>query len=315
MFKKILAVLAMALFATVSLASTWPDKPVKIVIPFGPGGGNDVIARIIGQQLSTIWNQPVVFENRPGGNFVIGIGAVAKSDPDGYTLLSIQPNIIGAHAALVDNLPYDWNKDLVPLGWMGEPPPYVLAVSAKSGIKTIGDLRKYGKAKGISYSSAGTGSTFHIYGAILAESMDIKGVHIPYKSTPQMLLDVASGDVDMVFGPMHGLTPHIQAGNIVPVAAVGYRPHEKLPGLPTTASLHIPNFPNESAHYSLYGPAGIPENVQKKITEDIAKAYANALPDLLARNLVSAVPAPRNFQKTFQDQAQVWFKLTQKIKE
>jgi tripartite-type tricarboxylate transporter receptor subunit TctC len=308
-------ILAFFLSITItSVVQAWPDKPVKIVVPLSPGGGNDLITRVVAQELESIWGQPVVVENRPGGQTTIGATYVARSDPNGYTLLSAQPNILASSSVLIDNVQYDWQKDLVAVGFLGAAPPFVLAVNAKLGINTIQDLVNYSRERGFTYASAGTGGPFHIYGALLAQSLGVKGIHVPYKAAPPAVNDVLNGSVDLIFSPPAQVVQFIKSKQLVALAVVGDRRYDALPEVPAIASLNIKNFPNLHTTYAVFAPGSIPESVKQKITVDIAKAYQRAIPKLLERQLIDAdSPVPSNVAIRARTDQEIWVRLTQQV--
>ena len=316
MIKKIIATAMLTIFSCLVAAGEWPERAVKIVVPLAPGGGNDVIARMVGQELSNIWKQSVIVENKPGGQTTVGATFVAKSEADGYTLLSAQPNILASSSILVDEVHYSWSKDLVPVGFIGAAPPFILAVSAKTGVKNINDLKEYGKNKGVTYASAGTGGPFHIYSALLTQGLNIRGIHVPYKAAPPAVVDVVSGNVDMIFAPLAQIIQHIQSGALIPITVVGNRALDKLPGVPPADSLSIRGFPSIHTNYAIFAPAGIPEHVKQKLNKDITRAYKTILPELLSRNLVdpNTLP-PKNFERRAIDDALIWTRLTHQVKD
>lgn len=314
MFKKMLAIAVCVFMA--SGAWAWPERTVKIIVPLAPGGGNDIIARMVGQELSNIWKQPVVVENRPGGQATLGAAYVAKSDADGYTLLSAQPNILASSSVLVEDVQYNWEKDLTAVGFIGAAPPFVLAVSARTGVKNLAELREYARSRGVTYSSAGAGGPFHVYGALFTQGLGIKGIHVPYKAAPPAVVDVVSGTVDMIFAPPAQVQQHIKAGTLVPLAVVGDRAYDKMPEVPPMSRLGVKDFPNLHTNYAIFAPAGISDSVRQKLTADIARAYEIVLPELLTRNLVDPnTPAPRNFTRQAQEDGRTWVRLTHKVKE
>lgn len=315
MIKKILMIATAIILAASAHADTWPDRPVKIVVPLSPGGGNDIITRAVAQELSNIWKQPVVVENRPGGQTTTGTHFVSKVTPDGYTLLGVQSNILGGAVAAVDDVKYNFEKDFVGVGFTGVSPPYVLVVSAKSGIKTLNDLRAQGQAKGITYASAGTGGSLHVYGALFAKSLGVNGIHVPYKATPQAIVDIIAGNVDMIWAPPAQVMQHINAGTVVPLAVIGDRPYSKLPGVPPIAKFNLKGFTNLHTTYAIFAPSGIPDSVRQKLTLDMARAYEAALPELISRDLVDPdMHMPKNVAKYMLEDSQTWFQLTQKVK-
>jgi tripartite-type tricarboxylate transporter receptor subunit TctC len=315
MFRKFLFALALLGVSLVQAQTAFPDRPVKIVVPLAPGGGNDIIARIVAQRLAANWKQPVIVENKAGGQTTIGANFVAKSDPDGYTLLSAQPNILASSAVLLDQVPYDWETELTPVAYIGSAPPFVLAVSAKLNIKTVQELRSYAQAKGVTYGSAGTGGPFHVYGEWFVHVLGVKGVHVPYKAAPPAVLDVVSGNLDMIFAPPAQIMQHVKAGTLIPIAVVGDRRVPSLPDTPTMVGLGLKQFPNIHTNYAIFAPAKTPPAILKVLREDVAQAYEQSFDELVQRGLVDPhAPVPKNFVQQAISDGKTWAKLTEKVK-
>lgn len=313
MLKKIICLLLSGILTAPVWA--WPSKPVRIVVPLAPGGGNDLIARVVAKHLNDIWNQPVVVENRPGGQTTTGAASVAKSEPDGHTLLSAQPNILASSSLLVDNPNYNWERDLVPVAFMGAAPPFVLAVNSRTGIKNMSDLRRFAQdKKGVTYGSAGTGGPFHLYGALLSQSLGINGIHVPYKAAPPAVTDVVAGVVDMIFAPPAQILPYVQSGTLTAILVVGDRPLERFPGAVPAAGLNLRGFPNLHTNYALFAPAGVSDSVKQRLRQDIARAYELALPELVSRNLVDAtVAVPAEFEQQARNDGRTWAQITRRV--
>ncbi len=253
-------------------AQAWPAKPVKIVVPFPPGGTTDFVARLVGLELAKLLGQPVIVENKPGAGTVIGVDAVAKSAPDGYTLVCVA-NSFTANQTLVKSLPYDTLKDLRPVALMGMS-EHVLATHPGSGIKTLADLRTVAKAKPgtLSFASFGNGTSAHLSGEMLKAQMDLDIVHVPYKGQGPALTDLLGGQVTMMFGNWPEFRSHVESGKL---AAIGMATAKRSVYAPAISTLADQGVPIESNSWNgLLVPAGTPDAVVQKLNAEVNRALA-----------------------------------------
>jgi tripartite-type tricarboxylate transporter receptor subunit TctC len=286
-------------------------------VPFGAGGGNDIITRIVSQELSTMWKVPVIVENRPGADSLIGSEFVARAAPDGYTLLSNAVSSVAAAQAIRTDNQFNWETDLVTIGFLGFGPPFIVATSSKNKITTLDQLKHLGQAKGLTFGSAGVGGPLYLYGEELARAMGVKGVHIPYKAVPQAVLDVINGNVDYVVFPQSSTYPHVVSGALTALAIVSDRPSHALPNVPTIRAMGYQNFPQLSVTYNLIGPRGIPADIQKKIGEDTALAVKTVRHQLLDRKLIEdqKVPLLSELNSMSIQDGKIWYGLSKKYYE
>jgi tripartite-type tricarboxylate transporter receptor subunit TctC len=224
----------------------YPSKPVKMVVGFPPGGGTDILARLVAQRLSEVWGQQVIVENRPGASATIGANVVAHAAPDGYTLSmgQLTPNAIAP--ALYPKLPYDALKDFVPIVLVGTS-PNVLVVTPGLPVRTVDELVRYakGQPRAMTYASSGSGSLQHIAAELFKSMAGIELVHVPYKGSGQAVIDVMSGQVDMNFDSIPATIQHIRSGKLRAVGTATCRrsPRAALPATtsrPGGASSHPP---------------------------------------------------------------------------
>jgi tripartite-type tricarboxylate transporter receptor subunit TctC len=279
--KRILSVLAATLVAGGALAqSAWPSKPVRMVVPFTAGSVTDIVARTIAESMGKGLGQPVVIENKPGAGGTIGAAQVAKSDPDGHTIL-VHSSGHALNPALYPSLPYDTVKDLTgvtPLAAV----PNVLVVSPTRGWKNVADVIAAAKAKPgqLNYASAGTGSATHMNAEKFKLKAGIDAQHVPFKGTPEALTDVIGGRNDWFFAPMASALPLIKDGRLQALAVSSAQRSPALPEVPTTVEAGVPG-----SDYTLWVgmivPAATPAPVVKRLHEEALKAL-NA-PEVKAR--------------------------------
>jgi tripartite-type tricarboxylate transporter receptor subunit TctC len=220
-------------------AQTWPTKPIKIVVPFPAGGTSDVLARLIGQKMSENWGQTVVVENRPGSNGNLGADAVAKSAPDGYTLVLMDVGNLVISPALY-KLPFNVEKDFAPVAMVGYS-PHLLVVSSKVPANTPAELVAYAKAQNgkLNFAAAaGTGSAPHLAGVVFAQRTGIQWGYVPYKGGAQAMTDLIGGQVDVTFNGMVATYPHVKAGKIKLIALSSAKRHPEMPQVPLSL-IHI----------------------------------------------------------------------------
>lgn len=264
------------------IAATYPDKPVRIVVPFPPGGAADIFARLIGQKYGELWagKQTVVIDNRAGASGIIGSDVAAKAPADGYTLLMVT---IG-HAVnpfIFTKLPYDTRKDFAPIGVIANVPSIVVTGPSAEG-KTFREFMANAKAHpgAVKFASSGAGTTSHI-GAALMESMSgLNMLHVPYKGAAPALQDVMGGRVDMSVDIILSSLPLVQGGKLKALAVTGPKRSPLLPDVPTVAESGLPGY-DFTAWYMLMAPADTPAPVLAKLNDDLRRI--SAMPDVRAK--------------------------------
>jgi tripartite-type tricarboxylate transporter receptor subunit TctC len=280
-WKRVLGAIACALALPLALAQTYPAKPVKLVVPFPPGGATDVVARTLGQKLSEAWGQPVVVENRTGAGGNIGADVVAKAAPDGYTLLVASPAEIAINPHLYPQMPYDAAKDLVPVAQLATA-PLVLVVHPSVPAKTVDDLIRLAKAQPakINFASSGSGGPQHMAGELFKLLAKVDATHVPYKGGAPAITDLLGGQVQFFFAGVPPALPHIKSGRLRAIAVTTPRRSALLPELPTVAESGLPGFAIDNWQ-GLLAPAGTPPAVIAKLDADIAKVERD--PEFAAR--------------------------------
>ena len=260
-----------ALVSGIAGAQGWPTKPVRLVVPFTAGSATDILARTVGQKLGEMWGQPVVVDNRPGAGGTIGSALVAKSSPDGYTLL-VNSAAQAYNPSIYSGLTFDTMKDFVDVAPLAGQ-PNVLVVAPTSGYKTVADLIAAAKAKpgALNFGSAGTGSGTHINAEKFRLAAGVDVVHIPYKGTPEALTDTMTGRITYFFSPISAALPHVKEGKLVALAVSTAKRSSALPNVPTIAESGLPGF-DYNLWVGVFAPAGTPPDVVARIASDTTKA-------------------------------------------
>ena len=273
-FLKGLVVLSGILLFPPAFAQSYPDKPVRVIVSFTPGSSTDIVGRVVFAKVSEYWGQPAVVENRGGAGGSIGSAAVAKSAPDGYTLL-VNSTAHSVNPAIYATLPYDTLKDFVDISPLTIQ-PNVLVVNATSPYKTLADLVGAAKAKpgSINIGHAGIGSGTHFSTERFIAAAGINVVQVPFKGTPEVITALLSNSVDAYWSPISAGLSAIKGGKLRPLAVSTGKRNPTLPDVPTPAESGLKNA--ESAlWFGVWGPAGMPAAVVQKISVDVRKALAD----------------------------------------
>jgi tripartite-type tricarboxylate transporter receptor subunit TctC len=258
------------LVALPAFAQDYPNKPVKIIVPFAAGGPADIYARFLGQRLQDALGQPFVIDDRPGGGSVIGTDAVAKSAPDGYTLL-LMSNTHTVNESLMTNKPYALLRDFVPVAAINYS-DLVLVVNPSVPVATVAELLALAKAKPgkLNYASSGPGTPYHMAGELFKAMANVDIVHIPYKGSSQARTDVLGGQVDMMFDAVTTMSEFARSGKVKALATTGKVRSSVLPGVPTLSEAGVVGY--ESVIWlGLMAPKGTPLDVVKKLNAEIVK--------------------------------------------
>jgi tripartite-type tricarboxylate transporter receptor subunit TctC len=268
----------------------WPERPIRIIVPFTAGSGTDIVARTVGESMSKSLGQPIIIENRPGAGGTLGAGQVAKSAPDGYTLL-VHSAGHTANPAIYADLPYDTLKDfagIAPLASL----PNVLVVSPSRGWKTVKDLVDQGHAKpgSLNYGSAGIGSATHMNAEIFRKAAGLDATHIPFKGTPEAMTETSTGRIDFFFAPVSSALPQIREGRLTALAVGTATRSPQLPNVPTTIESGYPN--SEFVFWvGLFAPAATPRPIIDRLNAEALKALAS--PEIKQKlEVLGAEPMP-----------------------
>jgi tripartite-type tricarboxylate transporter receptor subunit TctC len=265
--------------ATGTLAqAAYPAKPIRLIVPFPPGGGTDMIARTVAQKVADTNKWNVIVDNRPGAGGNLGVDAAAKAAPDGYTLVMAQTDNVVLNPLLYSKLTYDPVKDLVPVGLVASGPA-VLVVRADSPYKTLADVVAAAKAEPgkLTFASPGLGTVSHLISELWQTSSGMKLTHVPYRGLSQALPDVLSGQVDMYMGSIPTLQGHIKGGKVRALAVTGATRSPLLPDVPTMREAGFKDF-EFSSWYGFWAPANLPPAIAKRL--DQAARNIMALPEV-----------------------------------
>ncbi len=272
------AALAVMLLGQPVAAATFPDHPVRIVVPFPAGGSNDVVARFLGMKLYEVWGQQVIIDNRPGAGGNIGAEMVARSAPDGYTLLLTAPGPLAVNQSLYPHLPFDPMADFAPVALVASV-QIVLAVNPEvkaTNVRELIALAKHSPGQ-INFGSSGYGSTNHLAGELFKKLAGIDIAHVPYRGAAPAMNDLVSGQIPMLFDNMPAIHPQALAGAIRPLAVAGASRSPLFPELPTMVEAGVPGF-EASSWFGLVAPAKTPPEVMKTLTDAVTKVLRD--PDL-----------------------------------
>jgi tripartite-type tricarboxylate transporter receptor subunit TctC len=278
--KRLLALVLLAV-ATLAFAQAYPTKPVKMIIPYPPGGGNDTLGRLFAAKLSDRLGQPVVVENRPGAGTMIGTEAAARSPADGYTILL---SSIATHALspnLYAKVPYDPVKDFAPVTLLGIAPT-VLVVRNDLPAKDLAEFVAAARTKpgGFTYASGGNGTPPHINGEVFKAVAGVDLLHVPFKGGGPALVDLIAGRVDVMLDTAASAMPHVRSGKLRALAISGPKRSAEYPDLPTFAEAGLPQY-DTNAWYSVHAPAGTPPEVVRRLNAELVASLKE--PDVQAR--------------------------------
>src|SRR3954451_5971528 len=258
-----------------ALAQNYPTRAITLVIPFAPGGSTTIVGRGVADKMSELLGEKIIIDNRPGAGGTVGTRAVAKSDPDGYTLILGYTGTLAIGPSLYKNVGYDPRKDFAPIGMIGNA-PNSLVVHPSFPAKSVAELITYAKANPgtVNFGSAGAGTVSHITGEYFAASAGIKLVHIPYKGTGPALTDLLGGHIPMAVAPIPASHANVAAGKLRALAVTSTARSSLLPDVPTISESVLPGF-DASLYYGLAAPAGTPRPIIDKLNKALRDALAS----------------------------------------
>ena len=271
---------ASTLFASTAgwAQGAYPNKPIRIIVPFSPGGATDTLARMMGQKLTDAWGQPVLVENKPGAGGNIGADLVAKAPADGYTLLLTAAGFMAVNPSVYPNMTYDPAKDFTPLTLLVKA-PLLLVVHPKLPVKDIREFMAYARANPgkLSIGNGGQGTAQHLGGVYLGSEAKLNVVHVPYKGSAPATTDLLAGTVDAQFDNMVTLMPYVKAGKLRALAVSSRQRSATVPDVPTLHETVLPNF-ETGTWYGMAAPAGTPPAIATKISAELRRILQ--LPDV-----------------------------------
>lgn len=285
---------AIALMPLAALAQ-YPVKPIRIIVPFGPGGPSDILARTVGQKLTEAWGQQVLIDNRPGANGILGSELVAKSAPDGYTLVMGTNGTHGINANLYPKLPYDTIKDFAPVTRLGQA-PYVLVAHPSLPVRTVKELVRLAREKPGEITFASGGSPSQLAAELFKRTARIDVVVVPYKGNAPAVSAVVSGEVSLVFGGIAQSAPLVKGGRLRALGVASLQRSPVMPDVPTIAESGLPGFV-AGAWYGLLAPAGTPRAIVERINGEILRVLR--LPDVQQRLRAEAYELPADTPDEF----------------
>lgn len=291
-------------------AQTYPSRSIRMIVPFAPGGGTDIIARLVAEQVSNAWGQPIVVDNRGGSGGTIGTNLAVKATPDGYTMVVCSLGLTYA-PALYPNLPFDPRKDLTPISRLASQ-PFVYVVAPTLEAKTMKELVELAKSKPgqIRYGSGGAGGASHLGTALLSTITGIDMVHVPYKGTAPALTAMLAGEIHVQLIGIATALPHVKSGRMRALGVSGGKRSQVLPDVPTVAEAGVPGYEFDVWYGMLY-PAGVPKSLVQKANLEINRALKS--PALTKRfaslGLEPAGNTPEEFKKLIDSEIAKWHKV------
>jgi tripartite-type tricarboxylate transporter receptor subunit TctC len=273
---RLLASLVLLLSGATVCAQTYPNKPVRIVVPFSPGGSTDVTARLVAQKLSDAWRQQVIVDNRAGAGGNIGAEAVARAAPDGYTLLLATTGVMSSNHRLYRSLAFDALRDFAPVTQIGAL-PLILIIHPSLPAKSVKELIAIARAAPgqLSYASSGVGSATHMTSELFRMMARVEILHVPYKGSGQAMTDLIGGQVGIAFDQITSSLPQVQAGKLRALAVTSAKRFPTVPNLPSVAEAGVPGYESVSWN-GLAAPANTPREIVNRIQGDVAAALKTA---------------------------------------
>ena len=308
--RKILALAIGALLASTVAAQGWPQKPVRFIVPFPPGGATDISARLLGEKLSQIWGQSVVIENRGGAGGGVGAAEAARAAPDGYTLFFPSGSVVTANQHIYAKMAYDPDKDFIPITKVVAG-PQVLAVPAKSPFKTVKELIDWGRASPgkLTFGHAGIGSQTHLAAENFVWQAKIDALAVPYKGEGPGLASLVAGETSFFVGNVAAAIGHIQGGRLRALGVTSKDEAPQLPGVPPIGRT-IPGFEN-TGWFGIVAPTGTPNDIVRKVYADTKKALEAS--DLRGRLYVQGLApvgnTPEEMAREMKRESQLWARV------
>jgi tripartite-type tricarboxylate transporter receptor subunit TctC len=268
--------LAMCFAAAGAIAQPYPSKPLRLVVPFGPGGSNDIVGRILAQKMAENLGQPVVVDNRPGAGGMVGTDSVVRSAPDGYTLMIGATSTIAANVGLYPKRGFDPLKHLTPITQIAEG-SFLMAVPASSPAKSVREFIELARAKPgqLNYGTSGRGSSMHLMGEMFKMMAQVDMVHVPYKAGGPAIADLAVDRVQLLYSDLAALLPFVKSGQVRALAVTTPKRSALLPELPTMSEAGVPGY-DATSWYGILGPAGLSRDIVMRLNGELARILHSA---------------------------------------
>ena len=308
------AALVLAFAAAATLAqSSYPNRPIRVLTPFSAGGGSDILARLIGPQITEAWGQPVIVDNRPGGGGTLGAGIASRAEPDGYTLIIVS-GTYGANGALY-KVPYDTVEGIQPIILIGTT-PLVILVHPTLPVKNVAEFIGYAKANPnkLSFGTAGVGDLGHLAGELFKQHAKISMTQVPYKGSGPLMTGIVSGEVPVSINSMVPAMPHVKAGRLRAIAVTTQQRSRALPDTPALAET-VPGY--EVIHwYGMWGPKGLPQDLVTRWNREVARILkTDAMQKWLEREgMEQAGGPPQEFRDRIRSDLEKWKKVVKEAK-
>jgi tripartite-type tricarboxylate transporter receptor subunit TctC len=301
----------LASFASQAADTSYPDRPVRMMVPFPPGGANDIVARLVSQKLSERWNKPVVIDNRAGAGGNIGTEVGARANPDGYTLTIGSTSTYCTNVVLDSKLPFDPRRDFAPITLIVTA-PNILVAHPSVPAATVPEFIKYAKAhpKKLNYSSFGEGSSSHLIGEMFKSAAGVTMVHVPYKGGGPALAAVMGGEAQITFSNLSVALPQVKGGKVKGIAVTSGKRATALPELPTIAESGLPGF-EAIASVGIMAPTGTPRALVMRVNQDVRAVVGEAAlkEQFVSRGLEIALSTPEEFGRYMRTEIERWGKV------
>jgi tripartite-type tricarboxylate transporter receptor subunit TctC len=298
-------------FASQAADTSYPDRPVRMMVPFPPGGANDIVARLVSQKLSERWNKPVVIDNRAGAGGNIGTEVGARANPDGYTLTIGSTSTYCTNVVLDSKLPFDPRRDFAPITLIVTA-PNILVAHPSVPAATVPEFIKYAKAhpKKLNYSSFGEGSSSHLIGEMFKSAAGVTMVHVPYKGGGPALAAVMGGETQLTFSNLSVALPQVKGGKVKGIAVTSGKRATALPELPTIAESGLPGF-EAIASVGIMAPTGTPRVLVMRVNQDVRAVVGEATmkEQFVSRGLEIALSTPEEFGRYMRTEIERWGKV------
>jgi tripartite-type tricarboxylate transporter receptor subunit TctC len=305
-----LASASLVMLCATAQAQSWPGKPIRLIVPFAPGGSTDIVGRDVAARLAPVLGQQVVVDNRPGGSTIIGTELVARAAADGYTLL-VTPAPFTINPTLQPKLPYDSQRDFTPITLINTT-PLVIVVHPSVPVRTLQEFIRLARSRPgkLNFGSSGTGGSNHLAGELFNTLAGVKLVHVPYKGNAPALADLIGGHIDVVFNGLTSAIPQIRSGKLRALAVTSATRTAALPELPTAIEAGLPGF-EATAWNGLIGPAALPREIVNRLAQEIARIVTSAEMRERFRNEGGdpVGSTPEQFARFLRDETEKWAKV------